>query len=266
MDARPPRPRKRFGQHFLRDATVLRRIVDAVAAEPDRPVLEIGPGRGALTERLLEAAGRVVAIEVDRDLAERLRRTFPPERLRIVQADVLEVDLAALAREEGVSRWVVAGNLPYNISKPISMRLVGFAGVVERAILMYQREVARRFVAATGSADYGPLSVLPREAYAIRKLFDVAPAAFEPPPAVVSSVVSWTAREERPSEERLEALRRVLSAVFAQRRKTLRNNVLRALGSAEILDAAGIDPGRRAQELEAEELRRLAALWPVSTG
>jgi 16S rRNA (adenine1518-N6/adenine1519-N6)-dimethyltransferase len=256
MDSRYPRPRKRFGQNFLHDGSVLDRIAAALELAADSAVLEIGPGRGALTARLLEVADRVVAVELDRDLVRILRESFDPGRLEVVEGDVLEFDFGV------ATRWKVAGNLPYNISKPIAMRLVENVGSIDRAVLMFQREVARRLVAPTGTAEYGPLSVLPRAVFEIRCLFDVAPGSFRPRPGVTSTVTRWVARTTRPDEAQLRRLRATLKAVFAARRKTLTNNVRRALGSVEVLERAGVDGSRRAQELSPEELHALAACWP----
>ena len=265
MDSRWPRPRRRFGQNFLHDRSVVDRIVAELSPSADTPVLEIGPGRGVLTSALLERVDRVVAVEVDRDLAGYLRETFDPARLRVVEQDVLDFEFAAAVREfhgRGAS-WSVAGNLPYNISKPIAMRLVESVDTIERAVLMFQREVARRLVAEPGCADYGPLSVLPRAVYRIRHAFDVPPGAFRPAPRVTSSVTVWEARAQRPGRAELARLRATLRAVFAARRKTLNNNVRRALGSEDVLERAGIDGTKRAQDLSPEALHALAALWPA---
>jgi 16S rRNA (adenine1518-N6/adenine1519-N6)-dimethyltransferase len=159
-------------------------------------------------------------------------------------------------------RWTIAGNLPYNISKPVAMRLVESVASVERAVLMFQREVAQRLCAVPGGADYGPLSVLPRAVYEIDRVMDVSPGAFRPRPGVVSTVTRWLARDERPSTDELARLRATLRAAFSNRRKTLRNNVRRALGSENVLEQAGLDGARRAQELSPEEFHALAAYWP----
>ena len=257
MDDRYPRPRKRFGQNFLHDRSVIERIVAALELTAASDVLEIGPGRGALTKRLLEVSDRVVAVELDRDLARMLRESFDPTRLRVVEGDALEFDFG------GETRWKIAGNLPYNISKPIAMRLVDNVASIDRAVLMFQREVAQRLVAQPGTPEYGPLSVLPRAVFEIRRLFDVAPGSFRPRPGVTSSVTSWVARETRPGDAELRRLRTTLRAVFAARRKTLTNNVRNALGSVEVLERAEIDGKRRAQELSPGELFELSGFWPL---
>jgi len=264
MDPTPPRPRKRFGQNFLHDPAVIERIVAELSISTETALLEIGPGRGALTRALLDYASKVVCVEIDRDLVRYLRDTFPASRLHVIEDDALEIDFDRLGRQvHGRSvGWTVAGNLPYNISKPIAMRLVESVESIERAVLMFQREVARRLCAAPGGADYGPLSILPRAVYEIERVMDVAPGAFRPRPEVVSTVTRWSAREERPSPDELERLRATLKAAFSNRRKTLKNNVRRALGSDAVLGQAGLDGSRRAQELSPEEFHALAAEWP----
>ena len=264
MNQFPSRPRKRFGQNFLHDRAVIERIVAELAISSETTLLEIGPGRGALTQRLIERAEHVVAVEIDRDLAQHLRDAFPESRLRVIEDDILELDFARLGRlvHKRPVCWTIAGNLPYNISKPVAMHLVESVASIERAVLMFQREVAQRLCAEPGGAEYGPLSVLPRAVYEIDRVMDVPPQAFRPRPNVVSTVTRWLARAERPSTDELAKLRATLRAVFSNRRKTLKNNVRRALGSENVLGRAGLDGARRAQELSPEEFHALAAFWP----
>ena len=264
MEQPLPRPRKRFGQNFLHDTAVIERIVAELSISSETALLEIGPGRGALTHRLLEQTERLVAVEIDRHLAQHLRDTFAEPRLTVVEEDILEVDFARLGQaiHRRQVRWTIAGNLPYNISKPVAMRLVESVASIDRAVLMFQREVAQRLCAVPGGADYGPLSVLPRAVYEIDRVMDVSPEAFRPRPAVVSTITRWLARVERPSTDELAQLRATLRAAFSNRRKTLRNNVRQALGSERVLEQAGLDGARRAQELSPEEFHALAAYWP----
>ncbi len=266
MDPRLPKPRKRFGQNFLHDRGVIERIVTELEISSGSTLLEIGPGRGALTRRLLQTAEHTVAVEIDRDLAQHLRDTFPEQLLRVVEEDILKLDLERLGRlvYQRPVRWTIAGNLPYNISKPIAMLLVESVATIERAVLMFQREVAQRLCAAPGGPDYGPLSVLPRAVYQIDRVIDVAPGAFRPRPGVVSTVTRWVARAERPAADQLARLRATLRATFSNRRKTLKNNVRAALGSDDVLAQAGLDGTRRAQELSPAEFHTLAAHWPES--
>src|SRR5262245_31299105 len=162
---KPPRPRRRFGQNFLVDARAVRRIVDALAPRPDETVVEIGPGRGALTEELLARVPRLTAIELDRDLAALLSARFGPERLVLLSRDVLDVGLAELSPP-----LAVVGNLPYNVSKPVAMKLVGERAAIDRAVLMFQREVAERLLATPGTPAYGPLTVLSGLAFRIERM------------------------------------------------------------------------------------------------
>jgi 16S rRNA (adenine1518-N6/adenine1519-N6)-dimethyltransferase len=247
------------------------RMVDAVALAPGETVLEVGPGRGALT-RLLVQRAPVVAVEVDAQLAHELRRTFAASGLQVIERDILSIgldELAAQAAPPPPERWVVVSNLPYNISKPFASRLVHERASVRRAVLTFQREVAERLTAAHGTRAYGPLTVLAGAAYRIERLFDLPPGAFFPAPRVDSTVTRWVPREDRalePEEER--ALRACLAACFAMRRRTLFNNLRAALRdparAAELLERAGIDGARRAEEVDAQTYRRLAALWPVA--
>ena len=264
MDQRLPGPRKRFGQNFLHDTAVIERIVAELEVSSATAVLEIGPGRGALTRQLLELAEHVVGVEIARDLAQHLREAFPESRLRVIEDNILELDLGELDHPAHGRplRWTIAGNLPYNISKPVAMHLVESVASVERAVLMFQREVALRLCAVPGGADYGPLSVLPRSVYEIDRVMDVSPGAFRPRPRVVSTITRWMPRVERPSPDELTRLRATLRATFANRRKTLKNNVRAALGSESVLEQAGLDGGRRAQELSPEEFYTLASYWP----
>lgn len=259
-----PQPRRRFGQNFLVDASAIERIVAALAPAPEETVVEIGPGRGALTEALLRRVPRVTAIEIDRDLAAMLRARHEPARLALVEGDALGVDLGAIA-----PRCVVVGNLPYNVSKPMAMKLVAERAAVARAVLMFQREVAERLVARPGTPEYGPLTVLAGEAFAIAPLFDLRPGAFRPRPEVVSTVTRWTPREGAGLSRDLEGrLRTALRVAFARRRQTLLRNLREGLPGGEaaaraLLDRADLDGSLRAEVLPPEAFVRLAGLWPA---
>jgi len=258
--------RKRFGQNFLTDPSAIRRIVSALALTPGESILEIGPGRGALTDALLEAAPSISAVEIDRDLAARLGERYPPERLHLIQEDILEFPLERLAT---LRPLVIAGNLPYNISKPVAMKLVVERRFVLRAVLMFQREVAERLTAQPGSKAYGPLTVLAGRAYRIERLFDLAPGCFRPAPKVVSTVTRWTTRQDDALPEALVApLRSALSAAFAHRRQTLQKNLREHLAGGEaaaraLLNAAGLDGGLRAEMIPPEGFVALATRWPA---
>ena len=187
------KPRKRFGQHFLHDPGVLKRIVEAVAPAPGDAIVEIGPGEGALTRPLLERIGHLTAIEIDRDLAARLAQEFPSQRLTVVVADVLEFDFSSLP-----AGLRVVGNLPYNISTPILFQRARHAGRVRDMHFMLQLEVVQRMVAKHSTPDYGRLSVMLQTRFRMHKLFNVGPGAFRPPPKVDSAVVRLLPIAEKP--------------------------------------------------------------------
>ena len=248
-----PRPKKRFGQHFLTDRHYLRRIVDAIAPQPGQPLVEIGPGTGLLTDELVARAGHIHVVEIDRELAAALRERWPAERLTVHESDVLEFDLASLP-----SPLRVAGNLPYNVSTPILFMIAAAADRIVDGTFMLQKEVVDRMVADPATGDYGRLSVMLQARFAMDKLFDVPPGAFTPPPKVDSAVVRMVPLGEdrlRPRDEDLFA--RLVAAAFSQRRKTLRNAV-RALASPEDINAAGLDGTRRGETLSVAEFIALA--------
>lgn len=260
------RARKRFGQHFLEPAWV-RKVVDAAAPETTDTYLEIGPGRGALTLALAPRVARIVAVEIDRDLAASLS-AIAPINVRVVQADFLVVDLAALLRAEVAdSRRVRAiGNLPYNVSSPILFRLLEHAGYFVDATLMLQREVADRLVARRGTGDYGVLTVLTRVHAEVTRLLDLPPGAFRPPPKVRSSVVRLRFHPPDVAADVLPRFERLVRGIFQQRRKTLSNAVRAAFPEVDAARAAGwiagsgLDGARRPETLEVAELTRLAQL------
>jgi len=245
-------PRKRFGQHFLSDSAVIEAIVAAIDPKPGQALVEIGPGLGAMTDPLVARCGRLTVIELDRDLAARLRRR--PE-LEVVESDVLKVDIAALPRPAGQKLRLV-GNLPYNISTPILFHLLPAAGVVEDQHFMLQKEVVERMVAAPGGKDYGRLSVMLQWRYDLESVLDVPPEAFEPPPRVDSAVVRM---QPLPEPAALDAalLEELVAVAFSQRRKLLRHTLGRWL---EARAFAGVfDTQRRAEEVPVAEFLALAA-------
>ncbi|MFW5909211.1 MAG: 16S rRNA (adenine(1518)-N(6)/adenine(1519)-N(6))-dimethyltransferase RsmA [Thiohalospira sp.] len=251
------RPRKRFGQNFLHDPNIIQRIVDAVAPRPDEALVEIGPGEGALTEPLLAAAGRLTAVELDRDLAAALRVRFG-EALTVVEADATRVDLDALVPERGETPLRLVGNLPYNVSTPLLFHLLGQRHAVRDMHFMLQREVVERMGARPGSRQYGRLSVMVQYHCAVTPLFRVPAGAFRPAPKVESMVVRLVPHTEPPvavaDEARLAA---VVTRAFGARRKTLAN-ALKGELDAEAIRAAGIDPGARAETLDLAAFARLA--------
>jgi 16S rRNA (adenine1518-N6/adenine1519-N6)-dimethyltransferase len=259
------RARRRFGQNFLTDPAAIQRIVAALAPLPSESVLEIGPGRGSLTEALLEAVPAIVAVEIDRDLVAGLRARYPENRLRVVEHDVLDIAFETLAPSTPL---VIAGNLPYNISKPVAMKLVVERRAIHRAVLMFQREVADRLTASPGDRAYGPLTVLAGLAYRIERLFDLRPGAFQPRPNVVSTVTRWTRREDDALPHDLVApLMAALRAAFAHRRQTVQKNLRGVLAGGDaaavsVLAQAGIDGALRAEAIAPEGFVAIARAWP----
>jgi len=251
-----PAPRKRFGQHFLHDRGTLARIAQAFDPRPGDTIVEIGPGRGALTAVLLEHAAHMHAVEVDRDLAAHLARTFDPRRLTVHTADALRFDFCGLC--SGRTPLRVSGNLPYNISTPLIFHLLDQAACVRDMCFMLQKEVVDRLSASPGGKDYGRLSVMVQWRCAVTRLFRVPPGAFEPPPKVDSAVVRLVPWPDPPVKVRNpRRFAQVVQAGFAVRRKTLRN-ALKGLLSAGQIAACGIDPGARAETLSVAEFGRLA--------
>lgn len=247
------RARKRFGQHFLVDESVIDGIVREVDPKPGQALVEIGPGLGALTRPLLARCGRLTVIELDRDLADRWRRVAGIE---VLSADVLTVDFRALATAADTRRLRVVGNLPYNISTPILFHLLAAADVVEDQHVMLQKEVVARMAAGPGGRDYGRLSVMLQWRYAIESILDVPAEAFDPPPRVESAVARMT---PRPTPAAVDAtlLSELVAVAFSQRRKLLRHTLGRWLKAR---DAGGtFDVQRRAEEVPVQEYLDLAA-------
>jgi 16S rRNA (adenine1518-N6/adenine1519-N6)-dimethyltransferase len=249
------RPKKWLGQNFLRDDTVVQRIVDAVDPATTDVVIEIGPGQGALTEKLLDSGADVIAIEFDQDLILMLEERFGRSpRFRLISQDALRTDFAEIVDEPAK----LVANLPYNISTPILQRLMEQRHLFSKLVLMFQREVIERITAKPGSSDRGFLTVLVENAFDVDRLFDVPPTAFRPVPKVWSAVVRLTPKGAAVPGEAF--LRKLVSAAFAQRRKTLQNNLKGFIADpAMTLAAAGIDPSRRAQSLSLAEWNALAS-------
>jgi 16S rRNA (adenine1518-N6/adenine1519-N6)-dimethyltransferase len=252
--------RKRFGQHFLLDLNLTRRIARAAQPIDQGTVIEIGPGPGGLTRALLlEGAAKVVAIEVDPRALDALAelQAASDGRLQVIQADALKIDPASLGP---VPRRIVA-NLPYNISTPLLVRWLQQADAIADMVLMFQKEVVDRLVAVPRTKDYGRLSVLAQHVCEIRRLFDIPAAAFVPPPKVTSSVAHLTPRPASQRLTDLAPLERVTAAAFGQRRKMLRGS----LGSlfpdpVPVLEGLGLSPTARAEELTVADFVRLAGV------
>ncbi len=250
------RPRKRFGQNFLHDQSVIQRIVDAIDPRPGQHLVEIGPGRGALTRPLLERAGALEVVELDRDLIAPLQALATPTApLTVHQADALRFDFAALADGEKLR---VVGNLPYNISTPLLFHLLDQAAAIDDMHFMLQKEVVERLAARPGGGDWGRLSVMVQYRCAVTPLFVVRPGAFNPPPKIDSMIVRLVPYRAPPVEvSHPTALKRVVTQAFSQRRKTLRN-ALKGWLSAEQWAALAIDPQRRPETLTLEEFAAIA--------
>lgn len=247
------RARKRFGQNFLTDPNIIRKIVDAIRPQVGETMVEIGPGLGAMTAPIVERLGHLNVVEIDRDLIARLKQNYPPEQLSIHEGDALAFDFSTLGPD-----LRVVGNLPYNISTPLLFHLADFADGVRDMHFMLQKEVVMRMVAEPDTPDYGRLSVMLQVRFAMARLFDVPPGAFRPEPKVTSSIVRMLplpADRLRPQDEALFA--RVVAAAFGQRRKTLRNT-LREFLDSEDFDVLGIDPGQRGEKLTVEQFVAMA--------
>jgi 16S rRNA (adenine1518-N6/adenine1519-N6)-dimethyltransferase len=256
LSSQPPR-RKRFGQHFLHDPAVIARIVAALAPQPGDHLVEIGPGRGALTDQLLAVPGcSLDAIEIDRDLAARLRARCAARSACVLhEADALEFDFSALARARGAPLRIL-GNLPYNISTPLLFHLLSHAAAIRDLHVMLQREVAVRLAAQPGGHDYGRLTVMLAPRAEVTRLFDVGPGAFQPPPRVWSAVVRLTMRTQPPFVMSPHYAP-LVAAAFTQRRKTLRN-ALSAFLTREQIVACGVDPSARPETLSPAVFNTLA--------
>ena len=250
------RPRKRFGQHFLTDPGVIAAIVDAIGPQADDTIVEIGPGPGAITLPLAKRAGALHVVELDRDLAARLRTQFADnDYVTVHEADALKFSFADLGDE-----LRVVGNLPYNISTPLLFHLLEQRDSIRDMHFMLQKEVVDRITAEPGSKAYGRLGIMLQSFFEIEGLFDVDRDAFDPPPQVTSAIVRLRPLPANAvTLEDADALSNLLAAAFSQRRKTLRN-ALASHVSPEELEALGIDPGLRPENLKLHEWHQIAAL------
>jgi len=244
--------RKRFGQHFLTDGAVIDAIVDLIAPRPGEALVEIGPGLGAMTNPLVARCERLTVIELDRDLAQRLRAR---PGIEVIESDVLQVDFAALAHAHG-QRLRVVGNLPYNISSPILFHLLDVAANVVDQHFMLQKEVVERMAAGPGTKDYGRLSVMLQWRYDIESVLDVGPASFDPPPRVDSAIVRMLPLPHAPGVEPA-LLSELVRVAFSQRRKLLRHTLGRWLDDRGF--AGQFDVQRRAEEVPVADYLALAA-------
>ena len=256
--------RKRFGQHFLTDKLIIQGIVDAIAPALGQPMVEIGPGLGAMTQPLVERLGHLTVIELDRDLARQLRAN---SRLKVVESDVLRVDFADLARQtcpDG-GKLRVVGNLPYNISTPILFHLLDAVDVIEDQHFMLQKEVIDRMVAAPSTSDYGRLSVMLQWRYAMENVLYVPPGSFDPPPRVDSAIVRMVPHAQ-PVALDVALLSELVRVAFSQRRKLLRHTLGQWLEQHGF--SGEFDVRRRAEEVPVAEYlaltRQVAACQPAA--
>ena len=248
-------PRKRFGQHFLTDRLIIEAIVHAISPRPGQRMVEIGPGLAALTQPLAERLGHLTVIELDRDLARRLRAN---SNLTVIEADVLRVDFRLLAEQVPpaiASKLRVVGNLPYNISTPILFHLLDAVDVIEDQHFMLQKEVIDRMVAAPSTSDYGRLSVMLQWRYAMENVLFVPPHSFDPPPRVDSAIVRMVPHAE-PVAVDIKLLSELVRVAFSQRRKLLRHTLGQWLEQHEF--AGQFDVKRRAEEVPVAEYLALA--------
>lgn len=253
--------KKSFGQNFLIDQNYVNKIIDALNPQKGETIVEIGAGRGALTEKLLESGANIIAIELDRDLIPVLRAEFGEnENFKLIETDALKVDFSEIRKTENQrSKTKLVANLPFNISTAILQQLIEQRDAFSEMILMFQREVVRRIIAGPGNSERGFLSVLVEAYLEAKKLFDIPPSAFRPAPKVWSAVVRLRPKEN--SRKNDDLFREIISAGFAQRRKTIANNLKNApadlrekIGDVEkLLEICEIDPKRRAQTLTLEE-------------
>ncbi len=256
--------RKRFGQNFLRDPGVITRLVKAIHPKENEHLVEIGPGLGALTEELLQSDCRLDAIELDRDLTTPLLAAFSVyPKFKLHSADALRFDYTSLAQDDQPLR--VVGNLPYNISTPLIFHLLTHTGLIRDMHFMLQLEVVQRLTAQPGNKHWGRLGIMTQYHCQAELLFEVPPEAFEPPPKVQSAIVRLIPHRKAiypDCDER--RLAQIVQAAFAQRRKTLRNNLKKVL-SVERIESIGLDPSCRAETLSLDDFVRLAALLEASS-
>lgn len=249
--------RKRFGQNFLHDQYIISQIVSAIAPKSGQNLVEIGPGLGAITEPVCELVDKLTVVELDRDLAARLRtHPFIASKLNIIESDALRYDFTQLLEDGNPLR--IFGNLPYNISTPLMFHLFSFADKVQDMHFMLQKEVVKRLAASPGGKDYGRLSVMAQYHCQVIPVLEVPPGAFKPAPKVDSAVVRLVPHKVKPVQvNRLEDLNRVCALAFNQRRKTIRNS-LRELIDEQTFETLGLNPDLRAENLSLKDFAALA--------
>ena len=259
-----PHAKRRFGQNFLIDTSVIAEIIDCVAARPEDNLIEIGPGSGALTSPLLRGGAQLTAVEIDHDLIASLTTKlghYPG--FKLVQGDALTYDFRPAEPAERKLR--IVGNLPYNISSPLLLHLLSYAEFIEDMHLMLQREVALRLAAAPRCADYGRLTIACQSVCTADLLFDVDPGSFQPAPSIVSSLVRLTPKPNVPSASLRDALGRVTQVAFSQRRKMIRHTLGKDFSSEE-LSGLAIESTLRPEEISVANYLKLAEIWVARRG
>ncbi|MCV6621172.1 MAG: 16S rRNA (adenine(1518)-N(6)/adenine(1519)-N(6))-dimethyltransferase RsmA [Cellvibrionaceae bacterium] len=256
MDPFSHKARKRFGQNFLSDPGIIQRIVSSIAPREDDNIVEIGPGKGAITALLLEACPKLNVVELDRDLIPILLAQFAVFKdFKIHQADALKFDFSSLAEDKAIR---IVGNLPYNISTPLIFHLLSYHGKVQDMHFMLQKEVVERMAAVPGQKSYGRLGIMVQYYCQVENLFLVPPECFQPQPKVDSAIVRLKPFQELPHPAKdVKLLERVVNVAFQQRRKTLRNG-LKQLANSEQLDALKTDISVRAENLSVEQFVALS--------
>ena len=246
-------PRKRFGQNFLQDENILKKIVREINPQSDDLIIEIGPGYGALTKKLLSSTKNLIAVEIDRKLADNLKENFPV--LHLINQDFLDSEFRTLSTKEKKLR--IVGNIPYNITSPILFKLIENNNLIKDAVFMVQLEVAKRMTSDRGTKDYGILSVLLKYFTNTILCFKISPNVFFPKPKVHSALVHIHFRNMRASKEFQQTLIQVVKAAFGNRRKTLKNSLSNSIFAANNFSDSGIDLSLRAEQLEVEDFIKL---------
>lgn len=247
------KPKKRFGQNFLQDENILNKIVKEINPQPDDAIIEIGPGYGALTQKLISASENLIAIEIDNQLAKELKEKFP--ELRIINEDFLESELSELTTQK--KKFRVVGNIPYNITSPILFKLIKNNSIINDAVFMVQLEVAKRMTADRGVKDYGILAVLLKYFTETKLCFKISPNVFFPKPKVFSALVHINFKEIEKSEEEQRLFIQIVKAAFGNRRKTLKNSLGNSIFQEIDFNNSGIDMSLRAENLEIDDFLKL---------
>lgn len=248
-------PLKRFGQNYLTDHNILKKIVDEISPRKDDNLIEIGPGKGALTEKLLEKTDSLTAVEIDKRVKENLTERFP--QLNLISDDFLEMDLTKLYSAKGKKLRIV-GNIPYNITSPILFKMIENNNLIQDSVLMVQYEVAKRITGKKGTKDYGILSILLNYFADVKFCFKVSPNSFYPKPNVDSAVIHLFFKEIKMNEEMKSLFIKVIKASFGNRRKTLKNSLSNSIFNNIDFRNSGIDLTKRAEQLDAEHFLHLA--------